>query len=85
MVLNAYVYNNNLLLVCIVCIIPYIMKSSELIKQITALGWVFNRSNGSHHIFTHPKMGGHLCIPHPRKDLGVGLVEKILKQARGKQ
>ena len=62
-----------------------IMKSSELIKQITALGWVFNRSNGSHHIFTHPKMGGHLCIPHPKKDLGVGLVEKILKQARGKK
>jgi predicted RNA binding protein YcfA (HicA-like mRNA interferase family) len=36
---------------------------------------------GSHHIFIHRTKDGHICIPHPKKDLGLGLVEKILKQA----
>ena len=61
------------------------MKSSELIKQINALGWVLNRIHGSHHIFKHPEKSGHLCVPHPRKDLGVGLVDKVLKQAKGEE
>ncbi len=33
------------------------------------------------HIFTHPAKPGHISVPHPRKDLGVGLVNKLLKQA----
>lgn len=60
------------------------MKSADLIKELTALGWILSRSKGSHHIFTHPEKSGHLCVPHPRKDLGVGLVKEILKQAKGK-
>ena len=26
-------------------------------------------------------MPGHITVPHPKKDLGKGLVHKILKQA----
>ena len=29
----------------------------------------------------HPQRGGHISVPHPRKDLGAGLVHKLLKQA----
>lgn len=36
---------------------------------------------GSHHIFKHPTPPGHLTVPHPRKDVGKGLVHKIRKQA----
>jgi predicted RNA binding protein YcfA (HicA-like mRNA interferase family) len=36
---------------------------------------------GSHHIYTHPQRGGHLCVPHPKKDLGAGLIHKLMKQA----
>ncbi len=44
-------------------------------------GWVLRGVKGSHHIFTHPTIPGHVCIPHPRKDLGVGLIHKLMKQA----
>ena len=36
---------------------------------------------GSHHIYTHPERGGHISVPHPKKDLGIGLSSKLLKQA----
>ncbi len=39
-------------------------------------------SKGSHHIFNHPSKSDHITVPHPKKDLGVGLVQKLLKQAR---
>ena len=60
----------------------HIMKSAELIKQLQADGWVLNRVKGSHHVFTHLQKPGHVTIPHPRKDLGVGLVNQILKTAQ---
>jgi predicted RNA binding protein YcfA (HicA-like mRNA interferase family) len=46
------------------------MKSKELIKALEKDGWVLRGSKGSHHVFNHPK-----------KDLGIGLVQKLLKQA----
>ena len=36
---------------------------------------------GFAHIYTHPERGGHISVPHPRKDLGKGLVHKLRKQA----
>lgn len=57
------------------------MKSKELIKQLTDAGWVLRGAKGSHHIFTHPKYGGHISVPHPKNDLGVGLLHKLMKQA----
>jgi predicted RNA binding protein YcfA (HicA-like mRNA interferase family) len=57
------------------------MNSKDLIKRLNADGWVLRGSKGSHHVFNHPKKPGHLSVPHPKKDLGTGLVQKILKQA----
>lgn len=57
------------------------MNSKDLIRQLEAGGWVLRGVKGSHHIFTHPERGGHLSVPHPKKDLGLGLVQKLLKQA----
>jgi len=57
------------------------MNSKEIIKQLEAEGWVLRGVKGSHHVFTHPLRPGHISIPHPKKDLGAGLVNKILKQA----
>ena len=44
-------------------------------------GWFLDRTRGSHHIFKHPERSGILVVPHPKKDLGKGLVQKIRKQA----
>ena len=57
------------------------MNSRELIKQLEADGWVLRASKGSHHIFVHPHKPGHLSVPHPKKDLGVGLLHKLQNQA----
>jgi len=57
------------------------MNSKELIRQLKAKGWQLSRVNGSHHIFCHPEYGGHISVPHPRKDLGAGLTREIQKQA----
>ena len=58
------------------------MKSAELIKRLKKAGWVLRGSKGSHHVFTHPIKAGHVVVPHPRKDLGTGLIRAILKQAQ---
>jgi len=57
------------------------MKSADLIRELTAVGWRLDRVRGSHHIFKHPSRPGRIIIPHPKKDLGVGLVASIRKQA----
>lgn len=57
------------------------MKSDDLLRHLKKAGWVEDRVVGSHHIFKHPTRPGHLTVPHPKKDLGKGLVHKILKQA----
>ncbi|ENM3832709.1 type II toxin-antitoxin system HicA family toxin [Vibrio cholerae] len=57
------------------------MNSRELIKELEAAGWVLVRVKGSHHQFKHPYHKLPLTVPHPKKDLGVGLVKAIRKQA----
>jgi predicted RNA binding protein YcfA (HicA-like mRNA interferase family) len=57
------------------------MHSKKVIELLQQDGWMLSRTKGSHHIFKHRTKLGHICIPHPRKDLGIGLVEKILKLA----
>lgn len=57
------------------------MKSLDLIKMIEADGWYEVRVTGSHHHFKHPTKKGLVTVPHPKKDLPVGTVKSILKQA----
>lgn len=57
------------------------MISSQLIKKMLKAGWVLRAVKGSHHVYTHPDRPGHISVPHPKKDLGTGLLHKLLKQA----
>jgi predicted RNA binding protein YcfA (HicA-like mRNA interferase family) len=57
------------------------MNIKELIKALEKDGWVLRGSKGSHRVFNHPHKSGHITVPHPKKDLGIGLVQKLLKQA----
>jgi predicted RNA binding protein YcfA (HicA-like mRNA interferase family) len=58
------------------------MKARELIKIVEDLGWYEVRQKGSHKIFQNAEQDFNIVIPdHGAKDLGVGLVSKILKQA----
>jgi predicted RNA binding protein YcfA (HicA-like mRNA interferase family) len=57
------------------------MTSAGVIREITRVGWVLDRVRGSHHVFTHPSLPGIVVVPHPKKDLGLGLVKAIRQQA----
>jgi predicted RNA binding protein YcfA (HicA-like mRNA interferase family) len=61
--------------------IIHTVNSKDLVRELKKAGWYEDRVVGSHHIFKHPTTPGHLSVPHPKKDLGTGLVNKIRKQA----
>jgi predicted RNA binding protein YcfA (HicA-like mRNA interferase family) len=57
------------------------MNSKVLIKKIKEDGWFLVNVVGSHQQFKHPTKKGKVTIPHPKKDLPIGTVHSILKQA----
>jgi predicted RNA binding protein YcfA (HicA-like mRNA interferase family) len=57
------------------------MKSADLIRELEAAGWRLDRVRGSHHVFKHSDRPSHIVVPHPKKDLGPGLIKAIRKQA----
>ena len=58
------------------------MTSKDIIKCLLADGWVEVRAKGSHHQFRHPFKRGTVTVPHPNKDLPIGTLQSILKQAQ---
>ena len=61
--------------------IIHTMKRAELIRELRRAGWVLDRVRGLHHVFNHPDHAELVVVPHPKKDLGIGLVAAIRKQA----
>lgn len=59
-----------------------IHSSREVIKLLTDDGWYEVRVTGSHHHFRHPEKQGIVTVPHPKKQLGKGLFNSIMKQAK---
>lgn len=57
------------------------MQSRDLIRLLEDNGWQLVRARGSHHQLKHPTKPGLVTVPHPKKDLGAGLLKAILKQA----
>ncbi len=55
------------------------MNSAELIRMLEAAGFELVSIRGSHHKYHHPD-GRVTIVPHPKKDLGTGLVRKILRK-----
>jgi predicted RNA binding protein YcfA (HicA-like mRNA interferase family) len=56
-------------------------NSCEIKRRLECEGWTLVRVKGSHHIFRNPKTGMIISLPHPKKDLGQGLVSKICRDA----
>jgi len=50
-------------------------------RRLEQDGWLLERIAGSHHVFKHPARSDTIVLPHPKKDLGPGLVRAIYKQA----
>lgn len=57
------------------------MNSTQLIRMLEEDEWTEVRVKGSHHHFKHPTKPGLVTVPHPKKDLPIGTVNSIKKQA----
>lgn len=62
-----------------------IYSSREIIKILLEDGWYEVRVTGSHHHFKHLDKPGIVTVPHPKKELGKGLINSIMKQAKLKE
>jgi predicted RNA binding protein YcfA (HicA-like mRNA interferase family) len=57
-------------------------NSRDIKRRLEQEGWILERATGSHHVFKHPVTRATVVLPHPKKDLGRGLVRAIYKQAK---
>lgn len=56
-------------------------SSREVIQILTADGWYEVGCIGDHHQFKHHTKTGRVTVTHPRKDIPVGTLKRIEKQA----
>ena len=57
------------------------MTPKEIIKILESRGFILKRITGSHHIFHHPTLKKITVVPLHKKDLPIGTLHAILKQA----
>ncbi|MBC8205459.1 type II toxin-antitoxin system HicA family toxin [bacterium] len=58
-----------------------ILNSKEVMRILKDRGFILDRIHGSHHHFRHPITNKRTVVPHHRKDLPIGTLLTILKQA----
>jgi predicted RNA binding protein YcfA (HicA-like mRNA interferase family) len=57
------------------------VDSREVVRRLLANGWYEVARRGSHVQFKHPTRLGRVTVPHPRRDLAIGTLRSIEKQA----
>ena len=57
------------------------MNSREVIKKLHEDGWFEVNQVGSHKQFKHATNAGRVTVPHPKRDMPVGTLKSIEKQA----
>jgi predicted RNA binding protein YcfA (HicA-like mRNA interferase family) len=57
------------------------MNSQDIISKLTREGWARVGGKGDHMKFKHPEKTGHVVVPHPRKDIRLGTLRSIYRQA----
>ncbi len=57
------------------------MNSREIIKKLEQNGWFEVSQVGSHKQFKHASKPGRVTVPAPRKDVPLGTLRSIEKQA----
>jgi predicted RNA binding protein YcfA (HicA-like mRNA interferase family) len=57
------------------------MSSREVIRQLVDDGWFEVAQVGSHVQFKHLTKTGRVTVPHPKRDLPIGTLKSIEKQA----
>lgn len=60
-------------------------NSRDIIRRLEKEGWTLARITGSHHHFAKPGRWEIVTVPHPRKDLSIGTLKSIYRQAGWKK
>lgn len=58
------------------------MRSGDVIKALVVDGWYKVAQKGSHVQFKHATKPGRVTVPHPKRDIPVGTLRSIEKQAQ---
>jgi predicted RNA binding protein YcfA (HicA-like mRNA interferase family) len=57
------------------------VDSREVIQKLKRDGWYEVAQAGSHKQFKHPAKKGRVTVPHPKRDIPIGTLRSIEKQA----
>ena len=57
------------------------MDSRDILAALRADGWEQVAQKGSHINLKHPVKPGRVTVPHPRRDLPIGTLKSIERQA----
>jgi predicted RNA binding protein YcfA (HicA-like mRNA interferase family) len=57
------------------------MNSRDVIKELRKDGWYEVNQVGSHKQFRHATKKGRVTVPHPKRDIPMGTLQSIEKQA----
>jgi predicted RNA binding protein YcfA (HicA-like mRNA interferase family) len=57
------------------------VNSRDVIRAIEADGWFEIAQRGSHKQFRHGAKAGRVTVPHPKKDIPLGTLRSIERQA----
>jgi predicted RNA binding protein YcfA (HicA-like mRNA interferase family) len=57
------------------------LTSKQVIKRVKENGFVLDHITGSHYIFYHPSSRKRAVVPYHTKDLPLGTLKTILREA----
>jgi predicted RNA binding protein YcfA (HicA-like mRNA interferase family) len=57
------------------------MSSREVIRRLMDDGWFEVAQVGSHRQFKHATKPGRVTVPHPKRDIPLGTLKSVEKQA----
>jgi len=57
------------------------MNSRDVLKALLRDGWYEVNQVGSHKQLKHPVKKGRVTLPHPKRDIPIGTLKSIEKQA----
>ncbi len=57
------------------------LDSRDVIRELKRDGWFQVKQVGSHKQFKHPTKKGRVTVPHPKRDIPIGTLKSIQKQA----
>ena len=66
---------------CIVSLAGGGLESRNVIRELKRDGWFEVNQGGSHKQFKHLTKKGRVTMPHPKRDIPMGTLKSIEKQA----